>query len=69
MKKTTYKGKLREDLIKALLEKRENFRKLKFGVTGSKIRNVKEESSIRKDIARIMTELNNPASTETATDK
>ena len=59
MKKTTYKGKDRQDLIKALLEKREAIRKLKFGTTNSKIHNVKESQGLRKDVARIMTELNN----------
>lgn len=58
MKKTNYKDKSEQDLIKALGEKRGDFRKLKFGNTGSKTRNVKEGASIRKDIARIMTELN-----------
>ncbi|OHB09700.1 MAG: 50S ribosomal protein L29 [Candidatus Zambryskibacteria bacterium RIFCSPLOWO2_12_FULL_45_14] len=58
MKKTSYKDKPKQDLIKALLERRETFRKLKFGTAGSKIRNVKEGRGLRKDIARIMTELN-----------
>ena len=59
MKKTTYSGKSRQDLIKALMEKREDFRKLRFGSAGSKNRNVKVTASARKDVARIMTELNN----------
>ncbi|MDP2642140.1 MAG: 50S ribosomal protein L29 [bacterium] len=58
MKKTNYKDKSQKDLIKTLTEKREDFRKLKFGTTGSKIRNVKEGANIRKDIARILTALN-----------
>ena len=58
MKKTIYSGKPKQDLIKALGERREAFRKLKFGTAGSKTRNVKEGATIRKDIARIMTELN-----------
>ncbi|KKW01742.1 MAG: hypothetical protein UY36_C0017G0018 [Parcubacteria group bacterium GW2011_GWA1_49_11] len=58
MKKVTYKDKSREDLIKALIEKRETLRKLRFKSAGSKTRNVKGEASTRKDIARIMTELN-----------
>ncbi|OHA88595.1 MAG: 50S ribosomal protein L29 [Candidatus Zambryskibacteria bacterium RIFCSPHIGHO2_02_FULL_43_14] len=58
MKKTTYSGKSRQDLIKALMEKREDFRKLRFGSAGSKNRNVKVTASARKDVARIMTELN-----------
>ena len=58
MKKTNYKDKSKQDLIKALGERREVFRKLRFGTAGSKARNVKEGGNIRKDIARIMTELN-----------
>ena len=58
MKKTSYKDKSKEDLVRALGERRETLRKLRFGTTGSKTRNVKEGASIRKDIARIMTELN-----------
>lgn len=58
MKKTNYKDKSKPDLIKALGERRESLRKLRFGSTGSKTRNVKSGASTRKDIARIMTELN-----------
>ncbi|PIP55744.1 MAG: 50S ribosomal protein L29 [Candidatus Zambryskibacteria bacterium CG_4_9_14_3_um_filter_42_9] len=58
MKKESYKDKTTKDLIKALGEKREVLRKLKFGSTGSKTRNVKAGANTRKDIARVMTELN-----------
>jgi ribosomal protein L29 len=58
MKKTTYTGKVREDLVKALLEKREALRKFRFGEAGSRTKNVKEGMQIRKEIARIMTEIN-----------
>lgn len=58
MKKTTYTGKNREDLVKALSEKREALRKFRFGEAGSKTRNVKEGSQTKKEIARILTELN-----------
>lgn len=58
MKKTNYKDKPKQDLIEALGERRETLRKLRFGSTGSKARNVKVVSGTRKDIARIMTELN-----------
>jgi ribosomal protein L29 len=58
MKKTTYAGKIKEDLVKALYEKREALRAFRFGEAGSKTRNVKEGSALRKEIARIMTELN-----------
>ena len=57
MKKTDYKGKPKEDLVKALKEKRNALRNLRFGATGSKTRDVKVVSITRKDIARIMTEL------------
>ncbi len=60
MKKTSYIGKTKEDLIKALTTKREEFRKMRFGVTGSKARDVKSGAVVKKDIARIMTELNRP---------
>lgn len=58
MKKTSYKGKAKTELVKTLAEKREGLRKLRFGISGSKSRNVKEGANMRKDIARIMTELN-----------
>lgn len=58
MKKSSYKDKPKSDLIKALMERREASRKLRFGTAGSKTRNVKEAAGIRKDIARVMTELN-----------
>lgn len=58
MKKTNYKNKSKQDLVKALGERREALRKSRFGSTGSKTRNVKEAFAVRKDIARIMTELN-----------
>ncbi len=58
MKKTKYNGKPKEDLVKALYEKREVLKGIRFGSAGSKTRNVKETSVVRKDIARIMTELN-----------
>ncbi|MBI2673912.1 MAG: 50S ribosomal protein L29 [Candidatus Zambryskibacteria bacterium] len=58
MKKSNYQDKSKQDLIKALGERREALRKLRFGSTGSKTRNVKARSGVRKDVARIMTELN-----------
>lgn len=58
MKKSSYSGKSREDLVKALYEKRSALRSVRFGTAGSKTRNTKEAKNHRKDIARIMTELN-----------
>ena len=47
-----------KDLIKLLADKREALRAFRFGISGSKLKNVKEGRTIRKDIARLMTELN-----------
>jgi len=45
------------DLGKFLSEKREALRVFRFGISGSKVKNMKEGMTIRKDIARILTEL------------
>ncbi len=58
MKKTSYAGKPIADLQKALAEKRVVLRDFRFGVAGSRTKNVKEGRAAKKDIARIMTELN-----------
>lgn len=57
-KKATFAGKSREDLIKALYEKREDLRSFNFGQAGSKTRDIKVAKHAKKDIARILTELN-----------
>jgi len=57
MKKVTYKGKSKEDLIKALMDKRKVVREFRFGSAGSKTRDVKVARNAKKEIARIMTEL------------
>ena len=54
----THKGKSNKDLIKTLNEKREVLRKFRFGISGSKTRDVKEGRNSRKVVARILTELN-----------
>ncbi|OHA88243.1 MAG: 50S ribosomal protein L29 [Candidatus Zambryskibacteria bacterium RIFCSPHIGHO2_01_FULL_43_25] len=46
-----------KDLMKLLNEKRVALRGFRFGIAGSKIRNVKEGRSLKKDIARILTEI------------
>lgn len=58
MKHASYKDKNKADLVKALYEKREALRAFRFGEAGSKTRNVKEGGALRKEIARILTELN-----------
>lgn len=45
------------DLNKMLAEKREELRKFRFDVTGTRIRNVKLGRNIRKEIAQILTEM------------
>ncbi len=52
-----------EDLHKLLSEKREAGRVFRFGVSGSKVKNVKEGMKLRKEVARILTELSSRAKT------
>lgn len=52
------KQKNEKDLIKDLALQKESLRNFRFGVAGSKTKNVKEGMSIRRNIARILTELN-----------
>ena len=46
-----------EDLHKEIAEKREALRTFRFGSAGSRSRNVREGRTLRKDIARLMTEV------------
>lgn len=52
------KNKSEKDLRKMLNEKRETLRNFRFGIAGSKVRDVKEGRNTRKEVARILTELN-----------
>ncbi len=54
---SSLKEKKDSDLLKLLAQKREALREIRFGVAGSKSRNVREARSIRKDIARVLTEM------------
>ena len=45
------------ELENLLAEKREALRKFRFGIAGSKNRNVKEGKNLRKEIAQILTEI------------
>lgn len=56
--KDEIKTKSSEELAKDLNEKRESLRGMRFNLAGSKIKNVKEQNSRKKEIARILTELN-----------
>lgn len=59
MKKTDFKTQSETELKKTLIEKRESLTKFKFGISGSRTKNVKEGRNTRRDIARILTSLNN----------
>jgi ribosomal protein L29 len=52
-----FKGKNRKELVKLLTDKKDALRDFKLGNSRSKTKNVKEGRNIRKDIARIMTEI------------
>lgn len=49
------RGKDAEALTKLLVEKRAALQQYGFNMSGSKVKNVKEGSQIRKDIAQILT--------------
>ena len=55
MKKIDFKTKSEVELKKALSEKRDSLTKFKFGISGSRTKNVKEGRNTRRDIARILT--------------
>jgi ribosomal protein L29 len=46
-----------KDLQKELAEKQEALRAFRFGISGSKVRNVREGRALRRDVARILTEV------------
>jgi ribosomal protein L29 len=56
-KKLDLKTHTPADLTKLVGDKREELRALRFNVAGSKNRNVKLARTLRRDIARAMTEL------------
>jgi ribosomal protein L29 len=51
------KTKNADDLQKLLVEKQDALRAFRLGLTGSKVKNVKEGAEIKKDIARILTQI------------
>ncbi len=46
-----------QDLRKTLFEKRHLLREFRFGAAGSRVRNTREGRHLRRDIARILTEM------------
>jgi ribosomal protein L29 len=57
-KKNDYKNKSEKDLLKQLQEKQLALRAFRFGIAGSKVKNMKEGKALRRDMARILTALN-----------
>ena len=53
-----YTNKTKEELTRLVAEKREALRAFRFAMAGSKKKNVKEGKMLRKEIARLLTELN-----------
>jgi ribosomal protein L29 len=56
--KGSFKEMKSEELKKELALLRENLRTIHFKVEGSRSKNVKEAANLKKQIARILTELN-----------
>lgn len=56
--------KTEDDLKKLLAEKREALRACRFGATGSRTRDTKLGMTLRKEIARIMTQVGTLARTK-----
>ena len=57
-KKDNLKGMKKDELKKMLLARKESVRVIRFKTEGSKSKNVKELATIKKEIARILTEIN-----------
>lgn len=57
-KKENFKEMKKDDLHKKLSSLREEIRIIRFKAEGSKSKNVKEYSTLKKQIARILTEIN-----------
>lgn len=57
-KKAELQKKSEKELIKELSDARKDLREFRFGMTGSQTRDSKKGRGLRKQIARIMTELN-----------
>lgn len=56
MKKITFKTHTDIDLLRYVTEKREELRRVRFSSAGSKNKNVKLARTLRKNIARALTE-------------
>ncbi|MES2994581.1 MAG: 50S ribosomal protein L29 [Patescibacteria group bacterium] len=56
-KKISFKEKDMVELKKLLGEKREELRQARFAATGARVKDVNHAGKVRKDIARILTEM------------
>ena len=56
--KSDTKSKTKEELMTLVKDKREVLKNFRFGVSGSRVKNVKEARTTRKEIARALTFLN-----------
>jgi ribosomal protein L29 len=54
-------NKTEKELKAVLAEKKEALRAFRFAMSGGKIKNLKEGTKLKKEIAQIMTVLNKPA--------
>ena len=61
-KKTDITNHTQDELRKLVEQKRDELRALRFNVAGSKNRDVKLASKLRKEVARALTELNRSTS-------
>lgn len=52
-----YEDKSDQELEKAFVEKKEALRKFRFESSNAKITNVREAQSLKKEVARILTEM------------
>ena len=57
-KKITFKGKNQKELVTALNEKKAALKDFRFSFSATTVKDVKAGNALKKDIARIMTELN-----------
>ncbi|WP_421941161.1 50S ribosomal protein L29 [Pedobacter sp.] len=68
MKNSEITGLSKEELVAKIAEEKENLSKLKFAHTISAIENPSRISKVRKDIARLNTELTRVVKAESATE-
>ena len=55
---TDTKNTKKEDVIKKVVQLKKKLQEFRFGTSGSKVRNTKEGVNDRKEIARLLTEIN-----------